>query len=350
VLNKTTEVTITNTRRTLFNRRLVEKYSTILVLLVLIILASLLSDVFLTSRNILNVLRQVSANGIISIGLLLVILTGGIDISVGSTVGVVSVMFAVLYDPKSAVPPFSGLVNLLSGLLPGNRYLELIVAIIILLFIGALLGFINGVVICKANIQPFIMTIGTLTFYRGIALLIPNGRPVYMQAETVKKVNFIGEGRIAGIPIPVIILLVLGLAAAFLLNRTIFGRYVRAIGGNQEAARVAGINVDRYKTLTYLICGITAAIASIVITARTTTGEPALGQSFEMDAIAACVIGGARLTGGIGTISGTILGAIIIGVVNNILNLINVSPYYQYIVRGAIIVLAVVFRSIQKKR
>lgn len=347
---KTVESTATKISGTLLKKRIIEKYSAVGVLFVLIILATLLSDVFLTSNNILNVLRQVSANGIISIGLLLVILTGGIDISIGSTVGVISVMFAVLYDPKSSVAPFSGLVHFLSGLMPGNPYLQLIVAIIILIAIGALLGFINGLVICKANIQPFIMTIGTLTFYRGLALLIPNGRPVYMQAETVKKVNFIGEGRIADIPHPVIILLILGIIASFLLTRTTFGRYIRAIGGNQEAARVAGINVDRYKIMTYAICGATAAIASIVITSRTTTGEPALGQSFEMDAIAACVIGGAKLTGGIGTVVGTIIGAVIIGVVNNILNLVNVSAYYQYLVRGAIIILAVVFRSLKRNR
>lgn len=350
MLSKVTNDIPSKSTGILIKKRIIEKYGVFAVLLVLIIFASLLSDVFLTSRNIFNVLRQISANGIISIGLLLVILSGGIDISVGSTVGVISVMFAVLYDPKSAVPPFSGIVNFLSSLMPNNRYIELLVAIFILLAFGALFGFINGIVICKANIQPFIMTIGTLTLYRGIALLIPNGRPVYMQADTVSKIGFIGEGRIAGIPIPVIILLLLGIIVAFLLNRTIFGRYVRAIGGNQEAARVAGINVHRYKVMSYLLCGVTAAIASIVITARTTTGEPSLGQSYEMDAIAACVIGGARLSGGIGTVSGTILGAVIIGVVNNILNLINVSAYYQYVVRGTIIILAVVFRSIQRSR
>lgn len=350
MFTKTTEGSLAVSKGAILRKRLIDRYSALGVLLVLVILATLSSDVFMTSNNILNVLRQVSANGIISIGLLLVILTGGIDISVGSTVGVVSVMFAVLFDPKSSVAPFSGLVHFLAGLLPENSFLQVAVAIVILLLIGLLLGLINGLIICKANIQPFIMTIGTLTFYRGLALLTSNGHPVYMKPETVSKVNFIGEGRIAGIPIPIFILLALGLLAAFLLTRTTFGRYIRAIGGNQEAARVAGINVDRFKIMAYALCGITAAVASIVITSRTTTGEPALGQAFEMDAIAACVIGGARLTGGIGTISGTILGAIIIGVVNNILNLVNVSAYYQYLVRGAIIILAVVFRSLKRNR
>jgi len=334
----------------LLRKRLLERYGGILVLLALIVTASLMSDVFLTSRNILNVLRQVSANGIISLGLLFVILSGGIDISVGSIVGVVSVTFGVLFDPMSSVPPFNGLIRFLSSLMPATPGLELAVALLILLAIGAFLGFINGLVICKANIQPFIMTIGTLTLYRGIALLIPNGRPVYMHAETVNKVNFIGEARILDIPIPVYILLAIGILAAFLLNNTTYGRYVRAIGGNQEATRVAGINVDRHKMIAYTLSGITAAIASIVITSRTTTGEPNLGVSFEMDAIAACVIGGARLNGGIGSVLGTIIGAIIIGVINNMLNLINVSAYYQYVVRGTIIILAVVLRSAKRSR
>lgn len=339
-----------NTGKVVEVRKLVvEKYSSVLVLLVLIIFASLLSEVFLSPNNILNVLRQVSANGILSIGLLMVIMTGGIDISIGSVVGVTSVMFAVLYDTASATGSFHWLMALLGKIVPDSRA-GIIIPMILLLIVGGILGLFNGILICKAKIQPFIMTIGTLTLYRGIALLISDGKPVYMDSETADKVKFLGDGRVLNIPTQVIVLIIIAVIMAFLLNETIFGRYIKAIGGNQEAARVAGINIDLYKTMAYVLSGVLAAAAGIVLTARTTTGDPTLGQSYEMDAIAACVIGGAKLTGGVGTIVGTVIGAIIIGIVNNILNLTNISTYYQYVVRGGIIILAVVFNSMEHKK
>ncbi len=331
-------------------RMILERYSSVIVLMVMILVASLVSDVFFTTNNILNVLRQVSANAILSIGLLMVVITGGIDISIGSVVGITSVMFAALYDPAAAVGPFHGLLELLSRIVPGET-IGLIVPFIILMAFGGLWGFINGIVICKARVQPFIMTIGTLTLYRGVALLVSNGKPIYMAQETAEKVRFLGDGRIAfNIPTQVVVLAVVGSIMAFLLNKTIFGRYIKAIGGNQESARVAGINVDRFKTWAYVLCGVMASVAGIVLTARTTTGDPTLGESFEMNAIAACVIGGASLNGGVGTIGGTVIGAIIIGIINNILNLANISTYYQYVVRGGIIILAVVFNSRKRKR
>lgn len=331
-------------------KMILDKYSSVIVLLVMIILASLISDAFFAASNILNVLRQVAANGILSIGLLMVIITGGIDISIGSVVGITSVLFAALYDPESAVGPFQGLVRILSKLVPGGGA-GLVIAILILMIFGGIWGLFNGIVICKAKVQPFIMTIGTLTLYRGVALLISNGKPIYMSSETAEKVQFLGDGRIIfGIPTQVLVLVIVGLIMAFLLNRTIFGRYIKAIGGNQESARVAGINVDKYKTWAYILCGVLASVSGIILTARTTTGDPTLGESFEMNAIAACVIGGAKLTGGVGTIGGTIIGAIIIGIINNILNLANISTYYQYVVRGGIIILAVVFNSMERKK
>ncbi len=328
---------------------IVEKYSSVLVLVVMIIFASFLSEVFLSPNNILNVLRQVSANGILSIGLLMVIMTGGIDISIGSVVGVTSVMFAVLYDPDSATGPFYWLIALLGKLVPDSK-VGIIIPIFLLLAVGGILGLFNGILICKAKIQPFIMTIGTLTLYRGVALLVSDGKPVYMDPETADKVKFLGDGRMLNVPTQVIVLIIIAIIMAFLLNETIFGRYIKAIGGNQEASRVAGINIDFYKTMAYVLSGVLAAAAGVVLTARTTTGDPTLGQSYEMDAIAACVIGGAKLTGGVGTIVGTVIGAIIIGIVNNILNLTNISTYYQYVVRGGIIILAVVFNSMERKK
>ena len=327
-----------------------KKHSSVVVLLAIVILASCISDVFLTKNNILNVLRQITANGILSIGLLMVIMTGGMDISIGSLVGVTSVFFVAFYFPDKAESPFQGFFTVMNKILPSGAA-GMVMVLIILLIIGALLGFINGIVICKANVQPFIMTIGTLTLYRGIALLASNGKPIYMDEERANMVSFIGSGSVLGeIPTQLLVLILVAVIVAFLLNKTIYGRYVRAIGGNEEAARVAGINVDRYKVVSYMLCSMMAVIAGFVLTSRTTTGDPTLGNSFEMNAIASCVIGGASLNGGVGTVFGTIIGAVIIGIINNILNLANISTYYQYVVRGGIIILAVIFNSKKKRK
>lgn len=331
-------------------RTILKKYSSLVVLLVIVILASCVSNVFLTTNNILNVLRQITANGILSIGLLMVIMTGGMDISIGSVVGVTSVFFVAFYFPDKAEGPFQGLFMAVNKILPAG-IAGMVMILILLLLIGALLGFINGLVICKASVQPFIMTIGTLTLYRGIALLASNGKPIYMDEERSNMVSFIGSGNVfGGIPTQLVVLIIVAIIVAFLLNKTIFGRYVRAIGGNEEAARVAGINVDSYKIAVYMLCSMMAVIAGFVLTSRTTTGDPTLGNSFEMNAIASCVIGGASLSGGIGTVFGTIVGAVIIGIINNILNLANISTYYQYVVRGGIIILAVIFNSKKKRK
>jgi len=329
---------------------ILKKYSSLVVLLVIVIFASFISEYFLKPSNLLNVLRQITSNGILSIGLLLVIMTGGIDISIGSVVGVTSVLFAAFYFPEKAEGPFHGLITLISKVIPKGKA-GLIVIFIFLLLVGMLLGFINGIVICKANVQPFIMTIGTLTLYRGIALLASNGKPIYMDEERSELVSFLGSGTVAfGLPTQLLVLAIVAIIVAFLLNKTIFGRYIRAIGGNEEAALVAGINVDRYKISAYMLCSVMAVIAGFVLTSRTTTGDPTLGESFEMNAIASCVIGGASLSGGVGTVFGTIIGAIIIGIINNILNLANISTYYQYVVRGGIIILAVIFNSKRKSK
>ena len=326
-----------------------DRFGAIIVLLVLVIIAANVSDAFFTSRNILNVLRQVSANGILSIGLLFVILTSGIDISIGSIVGVASVTMGILFAASGDVNgPLTWVAAMFAPIVPAGSAAGLLVALLVIIIFGAILGFINGFVICKANIQPFIMTIGTLSVYRGLALLMSGGRPIHASRETMYLFHVVGEGTVLGIPAQVIVLILFAILAAFLLGFTTFGRYLRAIGGNQEAARVAGIAVNKCRTAAYVFCGSMAAIAGFLLTSRTTTGKPNLGMAFEMDAIAACVIGGSRLTGGIGTVGGTLIGAVIIGVVNNTLNLANVSPHYQLVVRGLIIVLAVASRSIKK--
>ncbi len=326
------------------------KYAVLPVLILLIVIASLISDVFLTENNLLNVLRQVAANGIISIGLTYVVLTGGIDISVGSVVGVSSILFASCFQPEGFVSPYSALVEFLHQLIPGDPVLGVIVAALIVMVICAGLGYVNGVGVCKGNLPPFIMTMGTLTLFRGVALLVSNGHPLYMSAEYGEMLSWLGTGRVLNIPAPVIVLVIVTVIAWVVLSKTVYGRYIRAIGGNEESARVAGIRVDRYKMSVYAISSGLAALAGVLITCRTATGEPMLGESYEMDAIAATVIGGTVLSGGVGTVIGTVLGVLIIGVINNMLNLANVSTYFQYIVKGLIIIFAVLLRTDKKRK
>lgn len=329
--------------------RILSRFSVFIVLLVLVAAASLLSDAFLSANNIMNVLRQISTNAILSFGLLLVIMTGGMDISIGSIVGVSSVIFATLFATDAASGPFGFLVRFF-GRFMGVNTGSLVLAIIVILLTGAILGAINGFVICKAKVQPFIMTIGTLTFYRGLALLLTNGLLVYMDTEVSDLVYSIGKGRsILNIPNQVFVMLGVAIVIAFILNKTVTGRCLKVIGGNQESARLSGINIDFYKISAYTICGICAALAGVLATARTTCGDPNLGDGYEMNSIAACVIGGAKLTGGVGTVTGALCGALIIGIINNILNLAGISTYYQYIVRGGIVILAVAFNSHEKK-
>lgn len=331
-------------------RHLLSQYSALPVLILLVIVASLTSNVFFTSNNILNVLRQVAANGIISIGMTYVILTGGIDISVGSIVGISSIMFASAFQPEGFVAPYSGISNLIRILVPDGAVSGVVVAGMIVILICAALGMINGLGVTKGKLPPFIMTMGTLTLFRGIALLVCEGRPLYMSATYAEKISWLGGARVLNIPAPVIVFAIVAIIAGLILGKTVYGRYIRAIGGNQEAARVAGIRIDRFKISVYAVSAGLAALAGILITARTTTGEPMLGGSYELDAIAATVIGGTVLTGGVGSIIGTVFGAIIMGVINNLLNLNNVSPYFQYIIKGTIIIVAVLIRSGKKTK
>lgn len=330
--------------------QLLQKYSVFLVLIVLVCVAQVMSSAFLSYDNIMNILRQISTNAILSLGLLLVIMTGGMDISIGAVVGVSSVLMVTLFSPGDAVGPMAFLVHFFSRFVPVNISGLIVSSLVILLF-GAVFGAFNGVVICRARIQPFIMTIGSMTLYRGLALLLTGGLLVYMGEEVVSLVDVIGKDRaILDIPNQLFILAVVSVVIAFLLNKTVFGRSLKAIGGNQESARLAGINVNFHKIAVYTICGLCAALAGILATARTTCGDPNLGDGYEMNAIAACVIGGAKLTGGRGTVIGTLCGALIIGIINNMMNLAGINTYWQYVVRGGIVILAVAFNSKEKSR
>jgi len=297
-------------------KNIMKKYGILLILLFLCIFMWVLTPHFLTVTNLVNIVRQMSIIGIIAIGVTPVIITKGIDLSSGSLVAMVSVMVASFAQ--------------------GNY--PIIVPIAIAVGIGLLGGLINGTLIAKGMLAPFIATLGMMTAARGAAMLYSDGRPIGGLSESFA---FIGKGDILGIPVPVIIFALVGFVTWVLLNHTKIGKFIYAIGGNEQAAITAGINVDKVKIIVYAYAGLLAGIAGIILTSRISSGQPQSGLMFEMDAITAVVIGGTSLFGGIGTIGGTIIGALIIGVVNNGLDLMGVSSYWQQIVKGAIIVAAV---------
>ncbi|WP_442870461.1 ABC transporter permease [Aneurinibacillus sp. Ricciae_BoGa-3] len=298
----------------------------LLILIALMIFMSVLSSNFLTSDNLLNIVRQMSVVGIVAMGVTMVIITTGIDLSSGSVIALVSVSVATFAHPGSY---------------------PLILTIVIGLGIGLLVGVVNGTIIAKGNIAPFIVTLGTMTAARGAAMLLTDGRPV---GDLSDSFQFIGQGDLLGIPVPVIIFGLVGVISYILLNKTKFGKRVYAIGGNEQAAVIAGINVDKFKILIYGFAGLLSAVGGIILTSRIASGQPTAGLMYEMDAITAAVIGGTSLSGGIGTIGGTIIGALIIGVMNNGLDQLNVSSYWQQILKGAIITVAVLIDSRKNRR
>lgn len=310
----------------LIGMNILKKYGMLLILIALIILMSILTPAFLSTGNLLNIVRQMSVIGIIAIGVTFIIITTGIDLSSGSVVALTSVIVASIAQPDS-YPIF--------------------VAILVGLAVGLTTGVINGAIIAKGKIAPFIVTLGMMTAARGLALLYTNGRPIGGLSDSFK---FIGQGVIAGIPVPIIIFGMVAAVSYILLNKTKFGKYVYAIGGNEQAAIIAGVNITKYKILIYGYAGLLTGLAAIILTSRISSGQPTAGVLYELDAIAAAVIGGTSLTGGIGTIGGTVIGALIIGVMNNGLDLLNVSSYWQQILKGAIIVVAVLIDTRKNKR
>jgi inositol transport system permease protein len=306
----------------------VQKYAIVLILIAMIIVVSFLSPVFLQPVNLLNIVRQISVIGLIAMGVTVAIISTGIDLSSGSVVGLASVVAASLaQQPGWAQAKYPGLE------------LPLIVALLGGLGVGLACGFVNGFLIAKFKIPPFIATLGMMTAARGLALLYSNGRPLSTLTDAY---NFIGAGTILGIPVPIIILALVGIGTHVMLNNTRFGRYIYAIGGNELAARFSGLNLDRVKIGIYTFAGLLAGLAGIVVSSRISSGQPGLGVGYELDAITAAVIGGTSLSGGIGTVWGTVVGALIIGVLNNSLDLLNVSAYWQQIMKGAIIVIAII--------
>lgn len=303
---------------------MLRKLGPLLGFMVLCLALSVISDQFLTVGNLLNVTRQVSINAIIAVGMTMIILTGGIDLSVGSIVAI------------------SGSIT--AGLLTGG--VALVPAVLAGLLLGMLVGMINGFVITYGKIPPFIATMGMMTIVRGYTLVYTDGRPITGFSETFRS---IGGGYIGIVPVPVVIMAVIFIGAWLLLTKNRFGRYIYAIGGNEEAARLSGINTKKHLVGVYAIAGMLAALSGIILTARLNSAQPTAGMAFEMDAIAAVVLGGTSLAGGRGTIVGTLVGALIIGVLDNGLNLLNVSSFYQQVAKGVVILLAVLMDRKQGK-
>lgn len=301
------------------------KYKSLIGLVLLCVIITFVAPAFLTLSNITNVFTQVSVNAIIAVGMTFVILTGGIDLSVGSTLAISGALSASIIKSTGSVT----------------------LAIIVAALVGIAIGLVNGLLISKGKLQAFIATLATMTIFRGATLVFTNGTPISKLPE--KFVN-IGNGKIGFIPIPVIITVIVSIIAIYVLSQTRFGRYLYALGGNEDSARLSGINTDKIKTLVYVVSGFASSIAGVIITSRIASASPNAGTSFELDAIAAVVIGGTSLAGGEGKITGTLIGALIIGVLNNGLNLMNVSPFYQSIVKGLVILIAVLLDKKSRKK
>ncbi|MGR2884220.1 ribose ABC transporter permease [Vibrio vulnificus] len=308
------------TKRTWISKEWLIEQKSLIALLFLIVVASFLNPNFFTVDNILNILRQTSVNAIIAVGMTLVILTAGIDLSVGSVLALCGAFAASLVAMEVPV----------------------LIAVPTALLAGAALGAISGVIIAKGKVQAFIATLVTMTLLRGVTMVYTDGRPISTGfTDTADAFAWFGTGYALGIPVPVWLMVVVFAAAWYLLNHTRFGRYVYALGGNESATRLSGINVDKVKIGVYAICGLLAALAGIIVTSRLSSAQPTAGMGYELDAIAAVVLGGTSLMGGKGRIMGTLIGALIIGFLNNALNLLDVSSYYQMIAKAAVILLAV---------
>ncbi|PIP00114.1 ABC transporter permease [Pleomorphomonas carboxyditropha] len=303
--------------------RLVLTQSTVVVFVLMLIAAGLLSDRFFTPDNITNILRQSVPLGIVSLGLLYVILTGGIDLSVGSIMALISVVTAL------AIPDYG-----VTG------------AIVISLIVGILCGLVSGSLVANFGIAPFIATLATMTITRGLSLIVSKGQPIFIDNQSF--MDF-GSASFAGIPLLFFLLILITAAALFLNRKTVFGRLVIAIGSNETAARFSGINLTAIKLAVYAISGFTCAIAGVVSATRTGVGSPILAIGFELDAIAAVVVGGASLAGGRGTVINTLIGALILSMISNLMNLMDIPGYHQQVVKGVIIVLAVLLESAKRR-
>lgn len=283
------------------------------------------SPAFSTLSNFLLIFNQIAVNGILAFGVTFVIIAGGIDLSIGSILAVSGVVAALFAQAET-----------------GNLGLSILLS----LLVGTLIGTLNGLITVFSKVPPFIVTLGSMTMGRGLALLFSDGKPV---SNLLDSFNYLGNEALFGIPISILILVLTFFISTYILDQSIWGRYIKAIGGNEFAAFVSGISVNKIKCLVYSLSGLFAAVASILLTSRINTGQPNAGLGFELDAIAAVIIGGTSTKGGKGSMIGTLLGVIFIGIINNGLDLLNVSAYWQQLLMGGIIILAVLFDRIYQK-
>lgn len=314
----------------------INRLQSFIALFLLCTLLTILTDKFFTPENGLNVLRQVAVNICISVGMTLIVLTAGIDLSVGSVLALCSAVAVGLFKEGVQIPS----LNLFIGF---TVFGALVAAVVI----GLLLGYFNGWVITRFHIPPFVATLAMLTIARGLTMLYTQGHPI---SNLGSSFAFLGTGWILGIPVPVYIATAVVVAAIFITKKTKLGRYIYAIGGNEQAAKLSGIPINKVKIKVYAIAGALAALGGIIVASRLDSAQPNAGLSYELDAIAAVVIGGTSLSGGKGTIWGTVMGAIIIGVLNNGLVLLNVSPFWQQVVKGSVILIAVAIDKAFEKR
>ena len=298
-------------------RNSLRRYGLVVALVVICLALAVAKPQFRTVQYAFTLLRQISINGILAVGVTFVLLTGGVDLSLGSMVALTGVVAACLAHPGDHI---------------------LLVPIVLGILAGLLCGAMNGLVVTKGHVAPFIATLGMMTAARGLANIISQGRPVSnLRPEFVR----LASGHIMGVPAPVVILGIVAVVCGVFLSRMRWGRYIYATGGNETAARASGINVHAVKLLAYCVCGALAGLAGVLQAARSTTGQPNAGLMYELDAIAAAVIGGTSLSGGVGGVGGTLLGALLMGIITSGLDMLNVSSYYQQVIKGMIIVGAV---------
>lgn len=292
----------------------------IIALLVLIGVVSAINPNFFTVDNILNILRQTFVNAIIAVGMTFVILIAGIDLSVGSILALTGAFAASMVGTE----------------------LSILLVIPAVLLIGTLLGTLSGVIVAKGKVQAFIATLVTMTLLRGVTMVYTDGRPISTGfSDTADAFAFLGTGYLFGIPVPIWLMAIVFLISWYVLKHTKMGRYIYALGGNEAATQLSGINVDKVKIFVFAVSGFLSALAGLIVTSRLSSAQPTAGVTYELDAIAAVVVGGTSLMGGKGRVMGTLIGALIIGFLNNALNLLDISSYYQMIAKALVILVAV---------
>jgi ribose transport system permease protein len=317
----------TSRKKLIKNSNATQKILAFASLILIFLVFSIASPNFAKFDNIVGILLATAVNGVLAVGITFILVTGGIDLSLGTTMTFTAVCAGV-YITIWKIP------------LP--------LGVVMAVLTGGVIGLINGTTIAKMKLPPFIATLGMMMITKGLSLVVSHSRPIYF--NDYEAFNKISMGTIAGIPNAVIIFFIVAIIASFILNKTILGRYDFALGSNEEAARLSGINVDKWKIIIYIVCGLFSGLAGVMMASRLNSAQPALGAGYEMDAIAAAVIGGTSLSGGEGTILGTVIGAFIISVLTNGLRIMSVPQEWQTVVTGAIVILAVYMDIVRRKK